>query len=120
MADDFGKGRSGKRRTHDHDVGPAADARDRRDIADEIKVEFLVQRRVDCGRSRLLKNRIVNPNIVVFEPTTRRGTRQVSRRILQKRRQLSSSPQFSIRILYQRHVHRFNQIESNQVAEKRL
>ena len=32
---------------HHHDVWHAADARDRRDVADEIEIELVVERRVD-------------------------------------------------------------------------
>src|SRR5262245_66333065 len=39
---------------HDYDEGVADDARDRRDIADEIEVELLIKRRIDgvvrCGK----------------------------------------------------------------------
>src|SRR5215831_11363321 len=41
---------------HDYDEGVADDARDRRDIADEIEVELLIKRRIDgvvrCGKEK--------------------------------------------------------------------
>ena len=38
------------RRIYHHDVGAADDARDRRDVADEIEIELVVERRVDRVR----------------------------------------------------------------------
>src|SRR5436309_2909617 len=38
------------RRIHHHDIGKADDGCDRCNIADEIEIELVVKRRVDCAR----------------------------------------------------------------------
>src|SRR5262245_50571761 len=45
--DELGNGFGGHRRVHHHDEWHATDTCDRRDVADEIEVEFLIERRVD-------------------------------------------------------------------------
>jgi hypothetical protein len=47
IGDEFGNRLGRNRRVHHHDVGISHDARDRRDVADEIVVELVVQRCVD-------------------------------------------------------------------------
>ena len=47
VGDELGNGLGRNRRIHLHDVGHAHDARDRRDVADEIEIELVVERRVD-------------------------------------------------------------------------
>src|SRR5579864_5764228 len=41
-----------------HDIGYAHDARNRRDVADEIEIEFFIKRRVDRGRRRDKEKRV--------------------------------------------------------------
>ena len=48
VGDELGNGLGRNRWIHDHDTGLAADARDRRDVAKEIVIELIVERRVDC------------------------------------------------------------------------
>src|SRR5215467_9587988 len=47
IGDELGNRLGRKRRVHHHDVGISHDARDRRDVANEIKVELVAQGRVD-------------------------------------------------------------------------
>ena len=50
IGDELGN-RLGRNRWIDHhDIGHADDARDRRDVADEIEIELVVERRVDRVR----------------------------------------------------------------------
>ena len=50
IGDEFGNGLGRNRRIDRHDEGLAHDACDRRDVADEIEIELLVERRVDRAR----------------------------------------------------------------------
>jgi hypothetical protein len=43
---------------HHHDEGVAADSCDRRDVADEIEIEFVVERRIDGVRRGRQKQRV--------------------------------------------------------------
>ena len=54
LRDRFGR----KRRHHDHDVGIAADAGDRRDVADEIVIQLVVERRIDRVGKRRQQQRL--------------------------------------------------------------
>ena len=47
VGDELGNGLGRNRWIHHHDTGLAADARDRRDVAKEIVIELIVERRVD-------------------------------------------------------------------------
>jgi len=47
IGDELGNRLGRNRQVHHHDVGISDDARDRRDVADEIEVELVVQVRVD-------------------------------------------------------------------------
>src|SRR6516165_2613757 len=47
-----------KRWIYQHDKGHADDARDRRDVADEVEIELVVERRVDRVRRRGQQQRI--------------------------------------------------------------
>jgi hypothetical protein len=47
VGDELGNGLGRNQCIHDHDTGLAADARDRRDVAKEIVIELIVERRVD-------------------------------------------------------------------------
>src|SRR5262249_46050062 len=46
------------RRVHHHDVGTSHDARDRRDVTDEIEIELIVERRVDRAESTAQEERV--------------------------------------------------------------
>jgi len=46
VGDELGNRAGRNRRVHHHNVGTSEDARDRRDVADEIEVELIVERRV--------------------------------------------------------------------------
>ena len=46
---------------HHHDIGDADDAGDRRDVADEVEIELVVERRIDCVVMQLT-NRSVWPS----------------------------------------------------------
>src|SRR6266446_1904421 len=46
------------RRVHHHNVGLAADGRDRRDVPDEIEIEFVVEQRAAYGRCADKQERI--------------------------------------------------------------
>jgi len=48
IGDEFGDGRGRNRWIDHHDQGPAGEARNRRDVLDEIEIEFFVECRVDC------------------------------------------------------------------------
>src|SRR5215831_2582550 len=41
-----------------HDIEFTANARDRRDVADEVEIQLVVERLVDCGRGTERKQRI--------------------------------------------------------------
>src|SRR5260221_6911292 len=45
-----------------HEIRAAADARDRRNVADELEIELLVQRRVHCVREAGKQERIAVPD----------------------------------------------------------
>ena len=47
IGDELGNGLGGHRRIHHHHGGDADDAGDRRDVADEIEIEIVVERGVD-------------------------------------------------------------------------
>jgi hypothetical protein len=47
-----------KRWIYQHDKRPADESRDRRDVADEIEIELIVERRVDCVRRIYKKERV--------------------------------------------------------------
>ena len=47
IGDELGNRLGRNRWIHHHDMGRADDARDRRDVADEIEIELVVERRVD-------------------------------------------------------------------------
>jgi hypothetical protein len=47
-----------KRWIYQHYKRPADDARDRRDVADEVEIELVVERRVDCVRRIDQKERV--------------------------------------------------------------
>ncbi len=51
ISDELRDRRGRKRRIHHHDIGDANNACDRRDIANEIEIKILVERRIDRGRS---------------------------------------------------------------------
>src|SRR2546430_2065250 len=50
VSDELGKRASWNRWIHHNNVGLAADGRDRRDVADEIEIEFVVEQRAGDGR----------------------------------------------------------------------
>ena len=50
VGDELGNRLGRNRWIHHHDVGHADDARDRRDVADEIEIELVVERRIDRVR----------------------------------------------------------------------
>src|SRR6516164_9030116 len=47
VGDEFGNGLGRYRRIHHDHTGKADEARDRRDVTDEMEIEFVVERRVD-------------------------------------------------------------------------
>src|SRR5262249_9063968 len=58
MGDELGNRRDRKRWIHLHDMWHAVDARNRRNIANEVVVEFCEQCRMDCGGSTDHEERI--------------------------------------------------------------
>ena len=50
IGDELGNRLGRNRRIYHHDKGAADEARDRRDVADEIEIEFVVERRIDRVR----------------------------------------------------------------------
>ena len=52
ITDEVRDGLSRKRRIDLHDEGRPSDACDRRGVADEVEIEIVVQRRIDCIRRR--------------------------------------------------------------------
>src|SRR6516225_6603047 len=50
ISDELGKRLRRNRRIHHHDIWKADDRCDRRDVAEEIEIELVVKRRVDCAR----------------------------------------------------------------------
>src|SRR5215831_13336726 len=58
IGDEIGNGRNRKLRVHLHDMGHSHDARDRRNVSDEVVVEFVKQRRVDRGGAPDYEKRI--------------------------------------------------------------
>ena len=58
IGDELGNGLGRNRWIHHHDIGHADDARDRRDVADEIEIELVVERRVDRVGSALTKRSV--------------------------------------------------------------
>ena len=58
MSDELGNRASWNRWIHHHNVGLAADGRDRRDVPDEIEIEFVVEQRAGYGRSADKQERI--------------------------------------------------------------
>ena len=58
VGDELGNRFGRHRRMHQHDVGVAADSCDRRDVADEIEIELVVERRVDRVRCGDIQERI--------------------------------------------------------------
>src|SRR5215813_12323483 len=50
MGNELGDRLCRKRWIYQHYKGPAGDARDRRDVADEVKIELVVERRIDRVR----------------------------------------------------------------------
>ena len=50
VGDELGNGLGRNRRIHLHDIGHAHDAGDRRNVANEIEIELVVERRVDRVR----------------------------------------------------------------------
>ena len=58
VGDELGNGLGRNRWIDHHDNGNAADARDRRDVADEIEIELVVERRVDRVRRSDQEERI--------------------------------------------------------------
>ncbi len=58
VGDELGNGLGRNRWMYLHDVGRADDARDRRDVADEIEIELVVERRVDRIRRTDQQQRI--------------------------------------------------------------
>ena len=58
VGDELGNGLGRNRWIHHHDIGRADDAGDRRDVADEIEIELVVERRVDRVRRTDQQQRI--------------------------------------------------------------
>jgi hypothetical protein len=58
VADELRDGLRRKRRVHLHDKGKADDTRDRRDVADKVEIELVVERGVDRIRRRDEQQRI--------------------------------------------------------------
>ena len=48
VGDELGNGLGRDRRVYHHDFGLANEACDRCDVADEIEIEFVVERNIDC------------------------------------------------------------------------
>jgi hypothetical protein len=58
ISDELGDALSGNRRIDHHDALRAHDACDRRNVADEIEVEVIIERRVSCVRGADQEERI--------------------------------------------------------------
>src|SRR6516164_8792189 len=58
VSDELGNSASWSRWMHHHNVGLAADGRDRRDVPGEIEIEFVVDQRAGYGRCADKQERI--------------------------------------------------------------
>ena len=58
VSDELGNRPGRNRWIHHHNVGHAADGRDRRDVADEIEIELVVEQRAGYGRCADQQERI--------------------------------------------------------------
>ena len=58
VSDEFGNSRGRNRWVHLHHIGHAHDARDRRDVADEVEIKLVVKRRIDGVRRAHQEQRV--------------------------------------------------------------